>query len=80
MADMSDIDAKFLQEMIVHHQAALDMSRAYLKKDPAKRLAIVSELARGIVAAQTDEIAKMRGWLKDFGKPASGGNMSGMKM
>lgn len=80
MAEMSDFDAKFLQDMIVHHQAALDMSTAYLKKDPAKRLAVVSDLARGIVAAQTAEIAKMKGWLKDFGRPASSGGMSRMKM
>lgn len=77
--EMSDIDAKFLQDMIVHHQAALDMSRKYLKADPDKRLAIVSDLARGIIAAQTTEITKMRGWLKSAGRPASGG-MSGMKM
>lgn len=76
---MSDVDAKFLQDMIVHHQTALDMSKKFLKTDPSNRLATVSNLARGIIAAQTEEIAKMRDWLISNGRPATSG-MSGMKM
>lgn len=79
-ASMSDVDAKFLQDMIVHHQAALGMSEKYLKADPAKRLTTVSDLARGIIAAQTSEIAKMEGWLAESGRPTKSSGMSGMNM
>jgi len=57
-------DREFLAGMIVHHQAAVTMSRAYLANTkPATRQARVVELARAIIAAQTTEIATMKAWL-----------------
>lgn len=60
---MSEIDEEFLRAMIAHHEAALEMSRAYLERSPAQRQARVSELARAIISAQEREIAQMRSWL-----------------
>lgn len=79
---MSDVDAKFLQDMIVHHEAALAMSKKYLAADPSKRLPVVSTLAANIVSAQDDEIAKMRRWLKSAGRAEQqvGGPKPAMKM
>jgi uncharacterized protein (DUF305 family) len=75
MAGMSATDQKFLSDMIEHHQAALTMSQQYLDKtSPRLRQARVADLARAIITAQTGEIAKMRGWLRQAGvTPTSGG-------
>ncbi len=54
-------DQAFLQQMIVHHAMAVMMA------EPVVQGAVhpeVSNLAATIITAQTNEIAKMRGWLK----------------
>lgn len=51
----------FAAMMIPHHQAAIDMAKAYLASgddDPE-----MARLSREIVAAQEREIAFLRGWL-----------------
>lgn len=73
MAEMSKVEAKFLTEMIDHHQAAITMSKKFLADTtPSTRLAKVADLARAIIAAQTGEIADMRGWLKTAGYDSRG--------
>lgn len=78
---MDESDVEFLQAMIAHHEAALEMASAYLADTkPTTRQARVADLARGIVKAQTAEIATMRGWLRSAGKTAGSGRgpMRGM--
>ncbi|WP_101790292.1 DUF305 domain-containing protein [Nonomuraea indica] len=69
-ASFNDADVMFAQMMIPHHRQAVEMaelaeSRA---KDPE-----VKELAAKIKAAQDPEIATMRGWLEEWGRPAPTG-------
>jgi uncharacterized protein (DUF305 family) len=60
-------DVHFMQDMIVHHQQAVDMTA--LVKERTNRQALV-DAARRIDASQADEIAFMRKWLRDRGQPA----------
>lgn len=55
-----DADRDFMQQMRVHHQAAIQMSETLLKhgKDQQTRA-----LAQEIVKAQRREIAEIDGWL-----------------
>ena len=56
-------DQAFLQQMIMHHAMAVMMA------EPVVRGAVhpeVATLATDIITAQTNEIAAMRGWLKDW--------------
>jgi uncharacterized protein (DUF305 family) len=73
-------DVMFLQNMIPHHQQAIQMSDIILGKqgiDPR-----VIQLANDIKAAQGPEIQQMQGWLRQWGVPtmsmAPGMTMSGM--
>lgn len=54
-------DRAFIEEMIVHHEGAVAMAQQ------AQRLAQhqeIKQMAQEIIAAQTREIATMRGWLQ----------------
>lgn len=72
--DYSDADVKFIQDMIPHHQAAVDMTvQAYAKlEDPD-----VVEWARAIWDGQEAEIERFRAWLKDRGIPEKRGKGMG---
>jgi uncharacterized protein (DUF305 family) len=63
----NNADVTFAQDMIPHHQQAIEMSDMELGKqgiDPR-----VTELANQIKAAQGPEIEKMQGWLTQWGSP-----------
>ena len=51
----------FVTMMIPHHQAAIDMAKAYLAS--AERDADLVELSQDIIAAQEREIAFLRKWI-----------------
>lgn len=54
-------DKTFIEEMIIHHEGAVDMAEAALKN--AKH-AEIKKLAGEIIAAQTQEINQMKSWLQ----------------
>ena len=53
-------EADFIAGMIPHHQEAVDVAREVVERGDR---AEVRALARGIVAAQADEIAQLEAWL-----------------
>jgi uncharacterized protein (DUF305 family) len=59
-----DFDKEFLTQMIAHHQGAIDM--AYLADTRAKH-SEVKELSADIIAAQIEEIARMKSWYAAWG-------------
>jgi uncharacterized protein (DUF305 family) len=78
---MDDVTAKFLRDMIAHHQAAVDMSRKYLDAEQHNRATSqqVIRLASGIISGQTGEIQQMTTWLTQAGQAVTGGDpMGGM--
>lgn len=56
-------DEAFLENMIVHHQSAIDMSEVLLESTKRPEL---QQLAREIINAQTKEIQMMQDWLKTW--------------
>lgn len=60
-------DVRFMQDMIVHHEQALEMSA--LVADRTARSDMI-DLARRIDASQRDEIEFMQGWLRERGQHA----------
>ena len=59
----AEYDQNFIDMMVTHHQAAIDMAKVAQRKGEH---AEITALARAIVAAQDDEIAKMKGWRKTW--------------
>jgi uncharacterized protein (DUF305 family) len=55
-------DVLFMQDMIVHHQQALDMA---LLVEARTNRAALGDIAGRIKASQSDEIDFMQGWLRD---------------
>lgn len=58
-------DKTFLEEMIIHHQGAVDMAQEVLKV--SKRPELIN-LANEIITAQEKEISMMKGWLDTWFK------------
>lgn len=58
-------DKEFLEEMIVHHQGAVEMAKAVLAT--SKRPELI-QLASDIIEAQTKEITMMQAWEKAWFK------------
>jgi uncharacterized protein (DUF305 family) len=58
-----DFDKAFLQQMTMHHSMAVMMARPVAVNAIHPEL---KDLAQGIITAQTDEIAQMRGWANDW--------------
>lgn len=83
-AQFNDADVTFAQQMIPHHQQAVEM--AQLAQDRAASEE-VKQLAEDIEAAQDPEIEQMTQWLEDWGQEVpspsmdhgdmSGGDMGG---
>lgn len=85
-ASASSIDRHFIEQMIPHHEGAIDMANLALKKSNRQE---IKTLAEAIVKAQTEENKDMRAWYQDwFGKNVpkgsstmmGGGMMSGSGM
>jgi uncharacterized protein (DUF305 family) len=71
-------DVTFAQNMIPHHQQAVEMSDIVLAKqgiDPR-----VANLANKIKAAQGPEIQQMQTWLSQWGAPPTHSDMPGHDM
>lgn len=64
LAEGREGDIAFAQQMIPHHQQAVEMSEIALSKDAG---AAVTELAREIRREQDPEIVLMRAWLSEWG-------------
>ncbi|MFF8913189.1 DUF305 domain-containing protein [Streptomyces sp. NPDC015032] len=62
----NDADVKFAQQMIPHHQQAVDMAKL---ADGRAADSEIKELAAAIEKAQDPEINTMKGWLTSWGKP-----------
>ncbi|MFD0339777.1 DUF305 domain-containing protein [Streptomyces sp. NPDC127117] len=62
----NDADVKFAQQMIPHHQQAIEMAKLADGRaaDPE-----IKKLATAIEKAQDPEINTMKGWLTSWGKP-----------
>lgn len=67
-------DVAFMQHMIVHHQQALDMAVLVKLRTNTEELV---DMAGRIEASQADEIAFMKGWLKERGEPVEDPAMKG---
>lgn len=59
-----DFDKTFIEQMIMHHQSALDMAAPGVENAHRQE---VKDLTRAIVSAQTKEIQQMKQWHKDWG-------------
>ncbi|MFE7469279.1 DUF305 domain-containing protein [Streptomyces sp. NPDC057499] len=74
----NDADVEFAQQMIPHHQQAIEMAKL---ADGRAADAEIKKLATAIESAQDPEINTMKGWLTSWGKPlpdSTMGDMPGM--
>ncbi len=61
-------DVRFMQDMIIHHQQAVDMAALVAPRAQAREIAAI---AKRINAAQADEMNFMRNWLVSRNEPLS---------
>jgi uncharacterized protein (DUF305 family) len=64
----SDADVTFTQNMIPHHQQAIEMAKLVDSHTDRPEL---HKLADSIAASQSREITQMEAWLRSWGKPAT---------
>jgi len=64
----NDADVTFAQNMIPHHQQAIDMAKLV---DTHTKRPQLRTLADAITVSQGQEITLMQGWLKSWDKPAT---------
>ena len=76
---MNNIDAHFIEQMIPHHEGAIEMAEIALERSSRPE---VRKLAEDIIAAQTAEITQMQQWYRDwFGRaPTESMGHGGMQM
>ena len=74
-AGHNDADVAFAQQMIPHHQQAIEMAKAAETRAESQE---VKDLAADIEAAQDPEIETMTGWLESWGEDVPDEGMSGM--
>lgn len=67
-AELNADEAQFLQDMIPHHEMALEMAKAVMPKASSGK---VIKLAEGVIAAQAGEIELMQTWLDQSNAPAA---------
>lgn len=60
-----DFDKAFLEEMIIHHEGAVDMANLVLEESDNKEL---KDFANNIIEAQSKEINQMEKWLDEWFK------------
>ena len=83
VANVSDSDVSFAQQMIPHHLQAVEMADLALTRETSPE---VKKLAEQIKVAQGPEIEMMSMWLQSWGAPMemsedhSGHDMGGMDM
>lgn len=70
-----DFDEAFLNQMIMHHQGAIDMAKLAEKQAGHEE---IKELSKSIVTAQEKEIGQMQMWQADWGFMTMNHNMQGM--
>lgn len=58
-----ELDKVFLEDMIVHHEGAVDMAKLLQKETKRPEL---QKMAKDIVDVQTKEISMMQTWLKEW--------------
>lgn len=75
--DYNAQDARFIKEMVDHHEMAVDMANKEISKGKEPE---AIALAKAIRDAQKKEISQMKKWLKDRETDDSGGGggMGGM--
>lgn len=61
----ADFDKAFIDEMIIHHEGAVDMAKLVLEQSERKEL---KDLANDIITAQTKEIDMMKQWKAEWFK------------
>jgi uncharacterized protein (DUF305 family) len=66
-AAFNDADVRFLQDMIPHHQQAIDMAKLV---DGRTRRPELVKLASRITSSQDAEIRTMQAWLSRWNRPA----------
>ena len=59
----NNIDKHFIEEMIPHHEGAIDMANLALTRDTKPEIKI---LATNIIKSQTEEIVQMKAWYKSW--------------
>jgi uncharacterized protein (DUF305 family) len=74
-ADHNQADVTFAQQMIPHHQQAIEMAGLAETRAASQE---VKDLAADIEAAQGPEIESMTGWLEAWGEDVPDEGMSGM--
>lgn len=74
-AQFNDADVTFAQQMIPHHEQAVEMATMAQERASSPE---VKQLAAKIEAAQGPEIDTMAGWLEDWGQEAPSDSMGGM--
>jgi uncharacterized protein (DUF305 family) len=62
--DSDSYDKAFIENMIMHHQAAVDMAK--LSQERAKH-AEIKQLSSDIISAQEKEISQMKDWQQQWG-------------
>ena len=62
-----EYDQEFISQMILHHQAAVDMAK--MSESQAKHDEI-KQLSKDIINAQEKEISQMRNWQSEWGYKA----------
>lgn len=73
----NDADVAFAQDMVPHHQQALEMVTLAEGRTLSPEAQTIVD---GIKAAQAPEIATMTGWLKDWGKTVPDSSSTGHDM